>query len=141
MIYHIVRMTFKPDISPEDREAGIERLRRYPQEIDVIQASCVGPDIGGEFEYGAVYALADIAAYETYMNAPWHLETDATGLPLASNFVSFDLTDDEDPEIADKIAEVHRRRYENHPEILGLVEGLDSYSGSGVPGDSPATPS
>jgi hypothetical protein len=139
MIYHIVRLTFKPDVSPEDREAGMERLRRYQQEIDVIEASCVGPDIGGEFEFGGMYALADIDAYETYMNAPWHLETDAAGLPLVSAFVSFDLTDDEDPDIADKIADVHRRRYESNPEVLGLVEGLDSYSGSGVPDDSPAS--
>ena len=139
MIYHIVRMTFKPDVPPDEREAGIERLRRYPQEIDVIQAWSVGRDIGGEYEYGAMYELADIEAYETYMNAPWHLETDAAGLPLVSAFVSFDLTDDEDPDIGDKIADVHRRRYENNPDVLGLVNDLDSYSGSGVPDDSPAS--
>jgi Stress responsive A/B Barrel Domain len=139
MIYHIVRMTFKPDIPPDEREAGIERLRRYPEEIDVIQGWCVGRDIGGEFEVGAMYQLADIEAYETYMNAPWHLETDAAGLPLVSDFVAYDLTDDEDPAIGEKIAEVHRRRFEARPEILGLVEGLDSYTGSGVPDDSSAT--
>lgn len=135
MIYHIVRMSFKPDIPPDEIERGLERLRRYPREIDVIQAWSVGRDIGGEFEYGAMYALADIEAYETYMNAPWHLETDAAGLPLVSNFVAFDLTDDEDPAIGEKIAEVNRRRFESRPEILGLVEDLDSYTGSGVPDD------
>jgi hypothetical protein len=136
MIYHIVRMSFKPDVPPDEVEAGLERLRRYPQEIDVIQAWSVGRDIGGEFEYAAMYELADIEAYETYMNAPWHLETDAAGLPLVSSFVSFDLTDDEDPAIGEKIADVHRRRFENRPETLALVEGLDSYTGSGVPDDS-----
>jgi hypothetical protein len=139
MIYHIVRMTFRPDISPEDLEAGIDRLRRYPQEIDVIQVACTGPDIGGEFEFGGMYGVADIEAYEAYMNAPWHLATDAAGLPLVSAFVSYDLTDDEDPDIADKIADVHRRRYENHPEVLDLVNDLDSYSGSGVPDDHSAS--
>jgi Stress responsive A/B Barrel Domain len=139
MIYHIVRMSFKPDIPPDDIEAGKERLRRYPREIDVIQTSCVGPDIGGEFDYGGIYGLADIEAYEAYMNAPWHVATDAAGLPLVSNFVSFDLTDDEDPTIGEKIAEVHRRRYENRPEVLALVRDLDSYTGSGVPDDSPAS--
>jgi hypothetical protein len=74
-----------------------------------------------------------------YMNAPVHLETDAAGLPLVANFVSLDLTDDEDPAIAEKIADVHRRRLETRPEILGLVEGLDSYTGSGVPDESPAS--
>jgi hypothetical protein len=102
----------------------------------VIQCSCLGRDVGGEYEFGAMYALADIQDYETYMNAPWHLETDAAGLPLVSAFVSFDLTDDEDPAIGDKIAEVHSRRYANHREVLGLVGDLDSYSGRGVPDDS-----
>jgi hypothetical protein len=139
VIYHIVRMSFKPEVSADEMERGLERLRRYPREIDVIQSWCVGRDIGGEFEYGAMYAVADIQAYETYMNAPWHLETDAAGLPLVSSFVSLDITDDEDPAIADKIADVHRRRYENHPEILGRVQDLDSYTGSGVPDDSPAS--
>jgi Stress responsive A/B Barrel Domain len=137
MIYHSVRMSFKPDVPSDEVEGGLERLRRMGREIDVVQAWCVGRDVGGEFEYGAMYALADIQAYETYMNAPVHLETDAAGLPLVANFVSLDLTDDEDPAIADKIAEVHRRRFENRPEILGLVEDLDSYTGSGVPDDSP----
>lgn len=139
MIYHIVRMSFKPDAPREEVERGKERLRRYRAEIDVIQSSCVGPDIGGEFEFGGMYGLADIEAYEAYMNAPWHLETDAAGLPLVSDFVSFDITDDEDPELADKIADVHRRRFEKRPEILGLVEDLDSYTGSGVPDDGPAS--
>jgi hypothetical protein len=140
MIYHCVRGSFRQEVPEAEREAALDRLRRYPQEIDVIQASCVGRDIGGDFEFGAMYALADIQAYETYMNAPWHLETDAAGLPLVSSFVAFDLTDDEDPAIGEKIAEVHRRRFEKRPEILGLVEDLDSYTGSGVPDDNPATP-
>ena len=138
MIYHQVRFSFKPEISPDAREAGLERLRRMGREIDVVETWCVGRDVGGEFEYGAMYALPDIEAYETYMNAPVHLETDAAGLPLVSNFVSLDLTDDEDPAIADKIAEVHSTRYANHPEVLGLVEDLDSYTGAGVPTDSSA---
>jgi Stress responsive A/B Barrel Domain len=138
MIYHSVRLTFKPEIPQDEREAGLERLRRMGREIEVVESWCVGRDIGGEFEYGAMYALPDIQAYDTYMNAPVHLETDAAGLPLVSAFVSLDLTDDEDPAIGDKIAEVHSNRFKNRPEILGLVEGLDSYTGSGVPDDSAA---
>jgi Stress responsive A/B Barrel Domain len=139
MIYHSVRMSFKPEIPPKDVEGGLERLRRMGREIEVVESWCVGRDIGGEFQYGAMYALPDIEAYEAYMNAPIHLETDAAGLPLVSNFVSLDLTDDEDPAIADKIADVHRRRFERHPEVLGLVEDLDSYTGSGVPDENTAS--
>lgn len=139
MIYHVVRMSFKPDVPPDEVEAGLERLRTMGREIDVVESWCVGRDFGGEFEYGAVYALPDIQAYETYMNAPVHLETDAAGLPLVANFVSLDITDDEDPAIGDKISDVHSTRYATHPEVLELVEDLDSYTGSGVPDNGPAT--
>ena len=139
MIFHSVRLSFKPEIPADEREVAIERLRRMGREIEVVESWCVGRDFGGEFEYGAMYALADIHAYETYMNAPVHLETDAAGLPLVANFVSLDLTDDEDPAIGDKIAKVHSDRFQNRPEILGLVEDLDSYTGSGVPDDSSAS--
>jgi len=138
MIYHSARLTFKPEVPPHERETAIERLRTMGREIDVVESWCVGRDFGGEFEYGAMYALADIEAYAAYMNAPVHLETDAAGLPLVATFVSLDLTDDDDPDIGDKIAEVHRTRFQNRPEILGLVEDLDSYTGSGVPDDNPA---
>jgi Stress responsive A/B Barrel Domain len=133
MIYHSVRLSFKPDISAREREDGLERLRTMGREIDVVESWCVGRDVGGDFEYGAMYALPDIEAYAEYMNHPVHLDTDAAGLPLVSSFVSLDLTDDEDPAIADKIAEVHRTRYENRPDILELVGNLESYTGAGVP--------
>jgi hypothetical protein len=139
VIFHAVRLTFKPEVPAAEREDGLERLRRMGREIEVVQSWCVGRDVGGEFEYGAIYALADITDYETYMNAPVHLETDAAGLPLVSNFVSLDITDDPDPAIADKIAQVHATRFQNRPEILGLVQDLDSYTGSGVPDDNPAS--
>jgi len=138
MIYHQVRIKFKPDLPQEEIEDGLERLRTMGREIDVVETWCVGRDVGGEFEYGAMYALPDIEAYETYMNAPVHLETDMAGLPLVEDFVSLDLTDDEDPAIAEKIAKVHSDRYEKHPEILGRVEDLESYTGAGVPTESSA---
>jgi hypothetical protein len=92
----------------------------------------VGRDFGGEFQYGALYALKDIDAYRTYMYDPLHREIDAIGLPLVANMISMDLTDDDDPEIGDKIAKVHSDRFKDHPELLGLVEELGSYEGSGI---------
>ncbi|MFI7618165.1 hypothetical protein ACIBP6_43795 [Nonomuraea terrae] len=82
-----------------------------------------------------MYALKDIDAYRTYMYDPLHRQIDAIGLPLVANMISMDLTDDPDPEIGDKIAQVHGDRFTDHPELLDLVENLDSYEGSGVPED------
>jgi hypothetical protein len=139
MIYHQIRFSVKPDVPSDVLENALSMLRQLGRELDVIDHFCVGRDFGGNFDYGAMYALPDIEAYRTYMYAPLHLETDAAGLPLVHNFVSQDLTDDEDPEIGDKIAEVHSNRYADHPEILELVANLASYTGSGVPEESTAS--
>jgi len=55
------------------------------REIEVVESWCVGRDFGGEFDYGALYALKDIAAYKAYMLAPLHRQTDEAGLPLESH--------------------------------------------------------
>jgi hypothetical protein len=139
VIYHQIRFSVKPDVPKAELEASLERLRNLGRQLDVVQFWVVGRDFGADFEYGALYALPDVDAYRTYMYAPLHLETDAAGLPLVDNFVSQDLTDDEDPAIGDKIAEVHRNRFADHPEVLELVTNLGSYTGSGVPDDASAS--
>lgn len=134
MIYHCIRFTLKADVSEEEKIAGLARMGEHIHAIPVIKARVVGPDFGGEFDYGAVTVLEDIEAYEHYMNHPAHLEMDRAGLPLIDTFVSYDITDDPDPEIGAKIADVHRRRFENVPDVAGLVAGLNEYSGSAAPG-------
>jgi hypothetical protein len=132
MIYHQIRISLKPEAPKDEVENALELLRKLGRELDVVEFWCVGRDFGGEFDYGAMYALKDIQAYREYMYAPIHRKIDEIGLPLVNNMISQDLTDDEDPAIGDKVAEVHSSRFEDHPELLGLVEGLASYEGSGV---------
>ncbi|MFD5095667.1 Dabb family protein [Amycolatopsis thailandensis] len=134
MIYHCVRFTLKPDVTEEAKAAGLARMSEHVDAIPVIKARVVGPDFGGGFDYGAVTLLEDIEGYEEYMNHPAHLEMDRTGLPLIDRFVSYDITDDPDPEIGAKIADVHRRRFRNVPDVAELVAGLPEYTGSAAPG-------
>jgi hypothetical protein len=136
MIYHQVRFAMKPEAPKDQVDAAMELLRRLGRELEVVEFFCVGRDFGGEFTVGAMYALKDIKAYETYMNAPLHLQIDRAGLPLVANMISQDLTDDEDPAIGEKIAEIHRARYAQHSDVADLVANLGSYEGSGVPKDS-----
>jgi Stress responsive A/B Barrel Domain len=137
MIYHQVRFAMKPDAPQAQVDEAMELLRRLGRELDVVELFCVGRDFGGEFTVGAMYALKDIKAYETYMNAPLHLQIDRVGLPLVSNMISQDLTDDEDPAIGEKIAEIHRVRYAKHADVAALVGDLGSYEGSGAPKKGP----
>ena len=132
MIYHQVRFAMKPEAPKDQVEAAVELLRRLGRELEVVESFCVGRDFGGEFTVGALYVLKDIKAYETYMNAPLHLQIDRAGLPLVSNMISQDLTDDEDPAIGEKIAEIHKARYAKHSDVAALVGSLGSYEGSGV---------
>lgn len=53
-------------------------------------------------------------------------------MPVVEKFISMDITDDEDPAIGDKIAEIHRNRFANDPALVELVENLGSYEGSGT---------
>ncbi|AFU03807.1 Dabb family protein [Nocardia brasiliensis] len=134
MIYHCIRFTLKPGIAEQDKAAGLAQMSEHINAIPSITARIVGPDFGGEFDYGAVTLVADLAAYEEYMNHPAHLAMDRVGLPLVDKFVSFDITDDPDPEVGARIAEIHRHRFENLPDIAELVSDLDDYSGSAAPG-------
>ena len=132
MIYHQVRIAIRPDAPREQVEKALRLMHRMGEEIDVVEFFCVGRDFGGEFEHGALYGLKDIDAYKTYLLHPLHQETDRAGLPVVSNMISQDLTDDPDPDIGEKIAKLHSDRFANDTTLRGLVGGLGSYEGSGT---------
>jgi hypothetical protein len=134
MIYHTVRFTLRPGMPTEKVEEALESLRNQGRIIPSVSSFVVGRDIGGEFTWGATYVIEDLDGYWEYLKHPAHRHTDEIGLPLVDKFVSFDVTDDEDPQIAEKIAELHRRRYEEDPALAKLVSDLASYTGSSAPG-------
>lgn len=98
-----------------------------------MKSFVVGRDFGGEFEYGATYVIEDLDGYWEYLIHPAHLNTDRVGLPLVEKFVSFDISDDEDPDLGTKIAALHKRRYDTMPDINKLVSDLPEYVGSAAP--------
>jgi hypothetical protein len=132
MIYHQIRISMKPDAPKDQVEHALEMLRRLGRELDVVKLWAVGRDFGGEFEYGAMYALEDTDAYATYMNAPLHRKIDEIGLPLVRNMISQDLSDSMDPAIGERIAKIHADRFAGDAELRDLVGDLGSYEGSGT---------
>lgn len=133
MIVHITRMTFKSSATEEAKQAGFASLRNQGEVIDAVRSYTVGPDVGGDFDWGALYVLDDLDGYWEYLESPAHRHTDEIGLPLVDRFVSFDITDDPDPEIHAKIAALHQRRYEQDPSLAELIRDLPSYTGSANP--------
>jgi hypothetical protein len=132
MIVHIVRFTLKPDAPKDQVDLAFEQLRKQGREINAVQSFVVGRDFGGEFDYGAIYVMKDIEGYLEYMMSPIHRKSDEIGLPLVDKFISMDITDDKDPAIGEKIAEIHQNRFENDPALAALVQNLSSYEGSGT---------
>ena len=128
----IDRFTLKPNAPKDQVDLAFEQVRKQGREIKAVQLFIVGRDFGGEFDYGAMYIMKDIEGYREYMMSPIHRKSDEIGLPLVEKFISMDITDDADPAIGDKIAEIHRNRFENDPALVELVENLGSYEGSGV---------
>src|SRR5262249_21135628 len=60
MIFHINRATYKADLSEEQRRTGVEMLRHSGAGNPAVKSYVVGPELGGEFEYGAVYVVEDL---------------------------------------------------------------------------------
>lgn len=134
MIFHGNRLSLKPGISDEEIETAMESWRNQGRACPSVRSFIVGRTFGGEYDYGAVFVFDDLDGYEEYMNHPAHLNTDRVGLPLVDKFASWDVSDDPDPELAEKIADIHRRRFENLPDIAELVSGIGEYTGSAAPG-------
>lgn len=132
MIYHLTRFALKPDPPKDQLDRALEMMRRLGRELDVVEQWVVGRDFGGEFDIGAMYAVKDVDAYRTYMLSPLHRQIDEIGLPLVATGVSLDITDDEDPGVGAKIAEIHTNRFAADPGLVKLVEGMGSYEGSGT---------
>ncbi|MEV7548564.1 Dabb family protein [Amycolatopsis sp. NPDC089917] len=134
MIYHGNRFTLRSDAAPEQIEEALESLRTQGRVIPSVKSFVVGRDFGGDYEWGAVFAIEDLDGYWEYLMHPAHRNTDRVGLPLVDKFVSFDITDDPDPGMGAKIAELHQRRYDGDAELTKLVSDLGEYSGSAAPG-------
>jgi hypothetical protein len=57
-------------------------------------------------------------------------------LPLVDKFVSYDLVDDPDPTVTDKIREIHAQRFASDKKLVKLIQGLGSYEGSSHPSET-----
>ncbi|WP_017557270.1 Dabb family protein [Nocardiopsis baichengensis] len=134
MIQHGIRFTFKPGVTPEQREEALESLREQGRAIPAVTSFVVGRDYGGEYEWGAAFAIEDLDGYWEYLIHPAHLHTDRVGLPLVDRFASFDITDDPSPDFGERIAVLHQRRFDSLPDITKLVSDLGEYVGSAAPG-------
>ena len=139
MIYHGNRIKIKEGVSLEEGRAALELLETAGREIPVVESYVVGQDVGGDYDFGAVFVLKDLDAYWEYLVHPTHLTAERVGIPLMAKFEAFDITDDPDPDFQVKVAELQRRHVEADPELAALMAALPVNLGSSaLPGTSSA---
>jgi dienelactone hydrolase len=128
MIFHINRMAFKSGLSEEQRRACLDAVRQAGAANPAVRSYVVGPELGGEFEYGAVYVVEDLDGYWAYLTHPAHVRSEREGIPLIEKFVAIDVSDSDDPELGEKIAALQARNYQEHPEMAALVAQAASFT-------------
>jgi hypothetical protein len=128
MIFHINRATYKADLSEEQRRAGVEMLRESGAANPAVKSYVVGPELGGEFEYGAVYVFEDLDGYDAYLNHPAHVREELWGIPHLEKFAAIDVSDSDDPELGEKIAALQARHLQEHPEVAALIAQAASFT-------------
>src|SRR5262244_2840622 len=128
MIFHINRMTFKAGLSEEQLRAGVELLRQAGAANPAVKSYVVGPEFGGEFEYSAVYVVEDLDGYWAYLTHPAHVRSEMTGIPLLEKFAAIDVSDSDDPELGEKIAGLHARNYQEHPDVAAVIAQAASFT-------------
>jgi hypothetical protein len=128
VIFHINRLTFKADISEEQRQAGLGLLREAGAANPAVKSFVVGRDLGGDFEWGAVYVVEDLDGYWAYLTHPAHVQSEMLGMELIDRFEAVDITDSDDPDIKAKIAKLQARNYEENPDLAALVAQVPSFT-------------
>jgi len=132
MIFHINQASYRADITDEQREAGLEMLRQSGAANPAVKSYVVGPMIGGEFDYAAVYVFEDLDGYWAYLTHPVHVHEELEGTPLLAKFAAIDISDDDDPELGEKIAALQDRNYKEHPDVAAVIAQATSFT---VPGN------
>ena len=135
MIFHINRATYKAGVSDEQRETGLELMRQVGAN-PVVKSWVVGPELGGEFEFGAVYVFEDLDSYWAYLEFPAHVRLELWGIPYLEKFAAIDVSDSDDPELGGKIAALQARHQQEHPEIAAEIAQAASFTvpdGAGQP--------
>jgi hypothetical protein len=128
MIFHINRATYKAGLSEDQRRAGLEMSRQCGAANPAVKSYVVGPELGGEFEYSAVYVLEDLDGYWAYLTHPAHVREELEGTPLIEKFAATDVSDSDDPELGEKIAALQARNLQEHPDVAAVIAQAASFT-------------
>src|SRR5262249_29713233 len=110
------------------REAGLELMRQAGEANPAVKSYVVGPELGGEFEDGAVYVVEGLDGYWAYLTHPAPVRPGMEGIPLIEKFAAIGVSASDDQEFGEKIAALQARNYQEHPEMVALVAQAPSFT-------------
>ncbi|MGX2994406.1 Dabb family protein [Streptomyces sp. JNUCC 64] len=126
MIVHILRFSFRDGTTPAEREEVLAAMRRTAA-VESTAFGAVGRDIGDPaegFTHAYCVGIADLAALERYLHDPVHLRGDDVIIPRLARLASVRLSDDPDPELADRIAALHLAKRARYPEWARALDAI-----------------
>jgi len=123
MILNVLQLTLKGDTTPEQRHDVLEALSRTAS-LPWVSFSSVGPAFGDSDSFGYVVAINDLDALEKYMHDPVHLAGDDVILPRVARLSAVRFSDDDDPDIAEKVFALHQAKVAKYPEWGRLVDSI-----------------
>src|SRR5262249_8244363 len=128
VIFHINRLTWKAGISEEQRRAGLELMRQAGAANPAVKSYVVGPELGGEVGSGAVYLVEGLDGQWAYLTHPAHVRSELEGIPLIEKFAAIDVSDSDEPDLAEKIAALQARNFKEHPEVAAVAAQAASFT-------------
>ncbi|MQY03317.1 antibiotic biosynthesis monooxygenase family protein [Actinomadura macrotermitis] len=126
MIVLVLRFGFRPGTDEPTRDRVLELMRRTAN-VESVVFSTVGPLIGGPVDglsHAYTVAIPGLAALERYLHEPVHLAGDPEILPHFARLTHVRFSDDPDPRLAEKIAELVEKKIALYPEWGDLVASV-----------------
>jgi len=62
------------------------------------------------------------------LNPSAHVRSELEGIPLLETFAAIDVSDSDDPDLAEKIAALQARNFREHPEVAAVAAQAASFT-------------
>ncbi|KAG2747010.1 hypothetical protein P692DRAFT_20835270 [Suillus brevipes Sb2] len=94
-IHHIVLYTFKPEVTPEQRQSVRDCISALPSQIPAIQSLVTGETVfnplGHGYDEGVIFLFESVAKLNEYRPHKAHLDYQAFARPLIEDILIFDI--------------------------------------------------
>ncbi|AGP60753.1 Dabb family protein [Streptomyces rapamycinicus] len=138
MLVNVLRFSFKDGTTEKEKAKVLAAMRRTGG-VEAVSFSTAGQFLGDSaegFTHAYCAAVADLEALDRYLHDPVHIAGDDEILPHIAKLSAFQLSDDMDPTLGERVMGMHLRKVATHPR---WGQALDAISDLGGPSGSSST--